>query len=173
MNDSHSISSRRWLSLLVCVGALSLGTACENPNPLEPVPPIGEYPVWGSDFGKDKIETAGNSLLNQPQKPTEGTATEAATEGTGTEGPSAAMVEGRTTFLNNCARCHGPEGKGMEVAMIGRTANLQSPEILGKPDAALMQVIQRGKGNMPAFAGQLNDQQIGAVLQWLRAGTPK
>lgn len=165
--------------LFAAAAALSVGaTACENPNPLAPVDPIGEYPVWGTDFGKDKIEDAENSLVNT------GATGAAAAATTADGGPAAAptvapaadnnavMVEGRTVFLNNCARCHGPQGKGMNVAMIGQTANLQSKEIMGRSDTDLMNVIARGKGKMPAFGSQLSAQQMSAVLAWLRAGTP-
>lgn len=151
-----------------------LTTGCENPNPLAPVDPIGEYPVWGTDFGKDKIENAEDSLVNQGVGAAAVAASDggpAAAAGAGTE-TTATMVEGRTVFLNNCARCHGPQGKGMNVAMIGQTANLQSKEIMGRSDTDLMNVIARGKGKMPAFGSQLSAKQMSAVLSWLRAGTP-
>ncbi len=171
-------SAKRWsasLPVLLCAGALTVAViGCENPNPLAPVDPIGEYPVWGTDFGKDKIKESADSLVNQGvDKGAAPSGAENKPKDTPAPDAAAVMVEGRTVFLNNCARCHGPEGKGMNVAMIGQTANLQSKEIMGKSDTDLMNVIMRGKGNMPAFGSQLNAKQIGAVLQWLRAGTPK
>jgi mono/diheme cytochrome c family protein len=65
--------------------------------------------------------------------------------------------EGPQVFQENCAMCHGNEGQG------GVGPALAGNEQLEDTEAAINQVLQGG-GGMPAFADQLSDEQVAAVL---------
>ena len=68
--------------------------------------------------------------------------------------------EGRAVFLKNCAHCHGVDGRGNE-----------GPDLhnLEESDSWIANRIRSGKkGQMTAFAGKLKDEQINAVVQYLR-----
>jgi mono/diheme cytochrome c family protein len=86
------------------------------------------------------------------------------------------VLDFRTLYSENCAGCHGPEGKG------GAAIALADPVYLAiADDAAIRQVISNGvRGTaMPAFAesagGMLTDKQIDVItselrLRWSRQG---
>jgi cytochrome c oxidase cbb3-type subunit 3 len=87
------------------------------------------------------------------------------------------VVQFGTLYAENCAGCHGPEGRG------GAAIALADPVYLGIADeAALRTVIANGvRGtSMPAFAqsagGMLTDKQIEVITteiraHWSRPGT--
>jgi len=77
-------------------------------------------------------------------------------------GQGKAGEEGKTLFADNCAACHGPDGKGMQ--------ELGAPNLTdgiwlhgsGK-DAIVAQVTTPKHGVMPAWTGRLNDVSIKQV----------
>ncbi len=74
------------------------------------------------------------------------------------------MAMGETIYGQECARCHGPSGLGTE----GVYPELDGNElVLGDPDAVISIVIE-GPGRMPAFGNQLDDQEIAAVVTYIR-----
>jgi cbb3-type cytochrome c oxidase subunit III len=72
-------------------------------------------------------------------------------------------------FNKNCSICHRTDGKGFPA--------LKTPDFTdGKwqaahPDKELMEVIKNGKKGtpMPAFDGKLNDEEIKALVTYIRA----
>jgi cytochrome c oxidase cbb3-type subunit 3 len=80
------------------------------------------------------------------------------------------VLEFRTLYSQNCAGCHGPEGRG------GAAIALADPVYLAiTDDAAIRKVIANGvRGTtMPAFAesagGMLTDKQIDVVSREIRS----
>jgi cytochrome c oxidase cbb3-type subunit 3 len=80
------------------------------------------------------------------------------------------VLEFRTLYSQNCAGCHGPEGRG------GAAIALADPVYLAiADDAAIRKVIAKGvRGTaMPAFAesagGMLTDKQIDVVAKEIRS----
>jgi cytochrome c oxidase cbb3-type subunit 3 len=80
------------------------------------------------------------------------------------------VVEFTTLYADNCAGCHGAEGKG------GAAIALANPVYLGiADDAALRKVIANGVNgtSMPAFAqssgGMLTDKQIDVLTSEIRS----
>jgi alcohol dehydrogenase (cytochrome c) len=65
--------------------------------------------------------------------------------------------DGKQVFADNCSTCHGADGKGGNGG----------PDLTSIPDAKQMakvvKQVTEGGGGMPAFKGQLNDQQIANV----------
>jgi mono/diheme cytochrome c family protein len=86
----------------------------------------------------------------------EATTTEA---GTTTEGGAAA--DGEAVFKDNCGSCHTLAAAG--------TSGTTGPNLDDlKPDEATVeQQVENGGGGMPAFAGQLSEEQIKAVASYV------
>lgn len=77
---------------------------------------------------------------------------------------TALMAEGEKVYGQNCAACHQPSGKGMEMANF--PALIGSPIVTGDPAVQIKQVLS-GKGAMPPFA-YLTDKQIASVVTYTR-----
>ena len=79
------------------------------------------------------------------------------------------------SFASVCAKCHGADGKGGVPAMEGANpprnfhdAAFQS----SRTDEQLMQVIQKGKGGMPAFGNLFPDSDLHALVRKIRSFDP-
>ena len=73
------------------------------------------------------------------------------------------------TYRTKCAMCHGPDGSGSAVGKSMNIPDLRSPEVQKKPDAQLAQIISEGKGGMPPFKSSLNEDQIHAMVSYVRS----
>ena len=80
---------------------------------------------------------------------------------------------GETTFLQNCAPCHGPTGAGDGPVMVEQNlsaSGLSDPErvALGSP-ADWFRTTRDGRIEklMPPWGNQLTDAQIGDVVAWI------
>ena len=80
--------------------------------------------------------------------------------------PGVDLALGRKVFADNCAVCHGPEGKG--------NRELGSPNLTDRiwfyaPDkATIVQGIQNGRGGvMPAWSGRLSEPTIKALTVYV------
>ena len=70
-------------------------------------------------------------------------------------------VAGQKIFVQNCAVCHGKDGKGV----VQGTPNYTDPNFVRNAvPAALFQTITKGKGSMPSWEGTLSEQQRWNVL---------
>lgn len=82
----------------------------------------------------------------------------------GLEEAKASLGVGSTTYLSQCAVCHGTERKG---------APPEIPSLVGVgerlSDAQIATRIHEGKGRMPAFPN-VKDDSLEAVLHFLRTG---
>ena len=73
--------------------------------------------------------------------------------------------EGAELFENNCARCHGSDGKG------GKGPNLASEKRQAKwkeSDEKLVKKITKGGLFMPSFGKKLNPEEIQAIADHVR-----
>jgi mono/diheme cytochrome c family protein len=82
----------------------------------------------------------------------------------------------KTNWANNCAQCHGPTGKGdtkmgkMLNAMDLTDPKKQASFTDAKAAAAIKDgVKQNGKTTMKAFAGKLTDDEIKALVAYVRS----
>lgn len=83
-------------------------------------------------------------------------------------------AKGKAVYEQFCVACHGAQGKGDGPAglmMTPRPADFTSAKIKGKADGELLKSIQDGRPptTMPAFKGQLSEQQISDVLAYARS----
>jgi mono/diheme cytochrome c family protein len=95
-------------------------------------------------------------------------AQEARREGTAKE--SAAVL-----YERRCQRCHAKDGGGERDAGVKALPDFRKSDWQARrSDAALRASILDGKGDgMPAFAGQLNEDQVRALIAYVRGLDPK
>jgi cytochrome c oxidase cbb3-type subunit 3 len=76
------------------------------------------------------------------------------------------LALGKKVFADNCAVCHGPEGKGnREVGAPNLTDHIW---LYGPDKATIMQGVQNGRGGeMPAWQGRLSDPIIKALTVYV------
>ena len=82
----------------------------------------------------------------------------------------AQSFDSKQTFQQKCAMCHGKDGK--TPTMIGK--NLGSPDLSSEKvqkmsDHDLHEVIENGKGKMPAYGKALGDKNVDAMVKYVRA----
>jgi cytochrome c6 len=76
---------------------------------------------------------------------------------------------GADVYKAKCATCHGQDGSGnTPVGKSLQVADLRSAAIQSKSDAELTQSVTDGKGNMPGFKGNITDDEIHAVVTFVR-----
>ena len=75
----------------------------------------------------------------------------------------------KATFQSKCAMCHGPDGGGSEVGKSMKVPDLRSPAVQKLPDAQLAEAISDGKGGMPPFKNSLSEDQIHALVTYIRS----
>lgn len=76
------------------------------------------------------------------------------------------LVLGKKVFADNCALCHGPEGRGnREVGAPNLTDKLW---FYGSDKKIIMEGLQNGRGGvMPAWGGRLSDPTIKALTVYV------
>ena len=98
---------------------------------------------------------------------------------------SSIMTAGQAIYRDQCSACHGIDGSG--VAMLFPSLAQSASVHASDPTSAIHLVLRGGRSvatkqeptapGMPSFAWQLNDDQVAAVLTYIRnawqtAGTP-
>lgn len=74
-------------------------------------------------------------------------------------------VDGAMLFKQNCSACHQPAGQGIPGAFPALAGNAF---VQGDP-AAVAHVLLNGRGGMPNFREDLSNEQIAAVLTYVRS----
>ena len=74
------------------------------------------------------------------------------------------LVEGRELWTAQCSRCHGGDASG------GAGPDLQGP---WPPDRqpgvdAMATIVIEGRGAMPGFGASLSDEEVDAVVRYVR-----
>lgn len=79
-------------------------------------------------------------------------------------------AEPTALFLKNCASCHGKDGRAKTFkAKLNHAQNLTSPEWQASiTDEHIFTSILRGKGKMPAFGKKLSENEIAALVTYVR-----
>lgn len=80
-----------------------------------------------------------------------------------------AQNQGSTLFQSNCLMCHGADGKGnTPTGQAFKVVNLHDPAVVKMSNAELANVIDKGKGGMPAFGTRLTPPQIENLVSYIR-----
>jgi cbb3-type cytochrome c oxidase subunit III len=75
---------------------------------------------------------------------------------------------GQEVFEANCAQCHRASGEGLPATFPALNKN---PFVLGDPKPVIATVLNGRKGSlgqMPTWKDKLDDQQIAAVVSYIR-----
>jgi mono/diheme cytochrome c family protein len=81
------------------------------------------------------------------------------------------LEQGRRSYNDHCAVCHGTLGNGettLSSAYGAKPANLQSAAIRQYPDGQLYHVIMVGKNAMPGYEADLSEDDRWAIVHYLR-----
>ena len=85
---------------------------------------------------------------------------------------SAAVVPGdaKTTFEAKCATCHGRDGRGKTFkGKLSHARDFTRAEWQNEvTDERLFNSITKGKGKMPAYGKKLSEDQIDALVRYVR-----
>jgi len=76
---------------------------------------------------------------------------------------------GATIFQEQCIVCHGPDGRAQNErgTKVG-AADLTSDTVQEQSDSQLWKIVHEGQRKMPAFEGKLTDEEINAVIGYIR-----
>jgi len=86
--------------------------------------------------------------------------------------------DGARLYADRCSGCHGDDGKGdgpAAAAVEPKPRNFRSPDFWhDRTDAGLRAVVLRGKPGtmMPPFAGIMSDEEVEAVVSFIRHFDP-
>ena len=78
---------------------------------------------------------------------------------------------GEQLYLDNCADCHGIDGRGNTAREMGQPYADLTDDVwkFGGDDTSMANVIRDGSfGLMPGFQQKLSDQQVQALVAYLR-----
>ena len=75
----------------------------------------------------------------------------------------------RNLYLNNCARCHGADGKSQtELGRLNSTPDISGGKARKISAAKISQLITKGRGSMPGFGKKLTRAQISGLANYVR-----
>lgn len=111
-------------------------------------------------------ESAGPSSPEAPATP----------EAPAAPSPEAAPDElavGEGKYKEYCSKCHKEDGTGGKVEIAGRTINaenLTTEKMKGEPDEEYIEYMVKGipDEGMPSFKGEISDDEMKAVVRYIR-----
>ena len=87
---------------------------------------------------------------------------------------AADAADGAALFKTHCASCHGADGKGRSP--IGKSLHvkdLASDDVQKKTGEELEKIISDGEGKMPPYKSKLHEEDIDALVKFIRTLAPK
>jgi cytochrome c6 len=73
-------------------------------------------------------------------------------------------------YKANCVLCHSADGSGSSsTGKAMHAKDLRSDEIQKQSDAALAEVITKGRGKMPAFGTKIKPEDVTKLVAYIRA----
>lgn len=92
-----------------------------------------------------------------------------ATAGMAQTSPDVAKV-----YKANCELCHGADGSGNTgPGKAFHAQDLRSADTQKQSDTALVEVITKGRGKMPAFGAKIQADDITKLVAYIRSLPPK
>lgn len=75
----------------------------------------------------------------------------------------------RTLYLNNCARCHGADGRGdTELGKLYSATNLTERKVKRSSRKRAARIIKNGDGSMPAFGKKMTTAEINSLVSYIK-----
>jgi cytochrome c6 len=82
---------------------------------------------------------------------------------------SSPVIPSRALYLNNCARCHGANGKSeTELGRLNDAPDISGGKARRLSAGKLTQLIRTGEGSMPGFGKKLTKAQITSIVNYVR-----
>ena len=82
-------------------------------------------------------------------------------------------TDSAAVFKTNCAACHGADGRGQSpMGKALHVKDLASDDVQALSDQQLKTIIAEGKGKMPAYKSKLSDDDIAALVAFIRTLRP-
>jgi len=72
------------------------------------------------------------------------------------------------TYKAKCQMCHGATGEPTGAGKSMGAKAFSDPDVVKKSDADLASATANGQNKMPAFKGKLSDDQINALVKYVR-----
>jgi mono/diheme cytochrome c family protein len=73
-------------------------------------------------------------------------------------------------YLDNCANCHSRDGSGQTAkGKQLKLKDLRSADVQKATDAKMIELIAKGKGDMDGYQKELGDEQIKALVAYIRS----
>jgi len=83
--------------------------------------------------------------------------------------PALAASDGAAIYKSKCAMCHAANGSGdTPMGKSLHVRDLRSDEVQKQTDLELTKVIAGGKGKMPAFGKRMSEDDLKAVIAFIR-----
>ena len=81
-----------------------------------------------------------------------------------------AQSDAAKVFKTNCSLCHADDGSGSSpTGKAMKAKDLRSDEVQSQTDAALTEVITKGRGKMPAFGAKIKADDVTKLVAYIRA----
>jgi mono/diheme cytochrome c family protein len=78
-------------------------------------------------------------------------------------------ADGAAIYKAKCATCHGPDGTGLtSMGKAMKLRDLGTADVQKQTDKELFTLTADGKGKMPAYKGKLSDEEINALVTFMR-----
>jgi cbb3-type cytochrome c oxidase subunit III len=79
-------------------------------------------------------------------------------------------ISGSEIYAQNCAKCHGADGRGeTEESKKHKMPDISSARWQQRhSDKKIIKAIEKGGGGMPAFGKKLSKEEIAAVVSYVR-----
>jgi cytochrome c oxidase cbb3-type subunit III len=82
--------------------------------------------------------------------------------------PGTDLAAGRKIYADNCAVCHGPDGKGNRE--LGAPDLTDGIWLFGSDEAAIIEIVTNSRSSvMPAWAGRLDPVTIKALTYYVHS----
>jgi mono/diheme cytochrome c family protein len=81
---------------------------------------------------------------------------------------ASAAERGEEVYAEKCAACHQSKGEGVAGGVAGFFPKLANSPYVSGDARQLISVILSGRGGMPSFRIDLNDNDLSAVASYLR-----
>ena len=82
--------------------------------------------------------------------------------------PVEQVAKGRDIYQANCATCHGADGAGYAQTNVPAPALTGTEHAWHHPDSQIAGFIRNGVGQMPAVGANWSDEDIDAVLSYIK-----
>lgn len=82
---------------------------------------------------------------------------------------ASSLAQANETFQARCSLCHAENGAGSEVGASLNVPDLRSRKIQQQDDATLRRIILEGKGDMPTFKRDFDEEEVDRLIELVRS----